>query len=204
MPPQHQPLETQACASVHHIRRRSAVDRSCSKIVHQVHMVTSGGEPKPTRWIKARTPASWAGKWLIGTPSTGCPAQVQYVQFRPFPLFDESTATSTPRQCAAPTRARIAAPAVPTAGSRAWGALGSVPGRERHLWSRDLPARPVFTLDPGSSVRAYPRGPDRHATTVPTQAKESLVTKREGVRTGTTRWRPQSRARDERSRTRRT
>jgi hypothetical protein len=65
------------------------------------------------------------GKWLIGTPPTGCSAEVQYVQFRPFPLFDESTATSTPRQCAAPTRARIAAQAVPTAGSRAWGPSGA-------------------------------------------------------------------------------
>ena len=37
--------------------------------------------------------------------------------------------------------------------------LGNVPRRERHLRSKDLPARPVHTLYPGSSVRAYPRGP---------------------------------------------
>ena len=38
-------------------------------------------------------------------------------------------------------------------------ALGSVPRRERHLRSKDLPAWPVLTLNPGSSVRVYPRGP---------------------------------------------
>jgi hypothetical protein len=56
-------------------------------------------------------------------------------------------------------------------GSLKW-VLGSVPRRERHLRSKDLPARPVFTLNSGSSVRAYRRGPDRHATTVPARAKE--------------------------------
>ncbi len=40
-----------------------------------------------------------------------------------------------------------------------WWALGSVPRRERLLWSKDLPARPVLTLNSGSSVWVYPRGP---------------------------------------------
>jgi hypothetical protein len=40
-----------------------------------------------------------------------------------------------------------------------WWALGSVPRRERHLWSKDLPAWPVLTLNSGSSVWVYPRGP---------------------------------------------
>ncbi len=52
-----------------------------------------------------------------------------------------------------------------------WWALGSVPRRERHLRSKDLPAWPDLTLNPGSSVRVYPRGPDETLRLCPLRLK---------------------------------
>jgi len=53
---------------------------------------------------------------------------------------------------------------------------GASPRRERHLRSKDLPAWPVLTLNPGSSVRVYPRGPGTRLRRTPSTRKSFVPT----------------------------
>ena len=81
------------------------------------------------------------------------------------------------------TRIRVApTPRVVNSGCHPLGAdevvgpSGSVPRRERHLWSKDLPARPVFSPStPALRCRAYPRGPGTKATPTSLGPKGSCV-----------------------------